>query len=107
MDKEDADVPTKKVTDARIPLTDKQAMVYEYIKHYIQSNAVSPSWTDIKDDLGFCSFNLVTKYIVQLQKKGWITRPKFSKRSIKLIDGSGRAAKVRHNYCPECGRMFR
>ncbi len=71
-------------------LTEKQQAVYRFIRQYIETKAVSPSYDEIRRHFGLHSFQSVQKYLKQLERKGFIRVPgKNQKRVITLTEHGG------------------
>ena len=68
------------------PLTSKQAKVLKVIEDFIHRQGKPPSTTELKELLNISSLRTVSQYLSALQDKGYITRSKYQKRSIKLTD---------------------
>jgi repressor LexA len=56
-------------------LTKRQRAVFDFIKDYIQTHGVSPSYEEIRGHFGFGSYNSVQKHLKQLVAKGVIKTP--------------------------------
>lgn len=68
-------------------LTEKQKEFLGYISCYIDEWGRSPSFEEICSHFGFGSYNTVTTYLMALERKGYIRRPrkKNQKRAIEVI----------------------
>lgn len=75
-------------------ITSKQKRVLDNIQLYIQAKGEPPTLEELRKNLGFKSLRTVTQYLEALEKKGFITRRKFSRRNIELraVDAEGRTA---------------
>jgi len=77
---------------AHVNLTEKQQAVYRFIRQYIETRDVSPSYDEIRRHFGLQSFQSVQKYLKQLERKGFVRVPgKNQKRAITLIERGGTA----------------
>jgi repressor LexA len=56
-------------------LTKRQRVVFDFIKDYIQTHGVSPSYEEIREHFGFGSYNSVQKHLKQLVAKGVVKTP--------------------------------
>ncbi len=65
-------------------LTGKQKRVLDNIRLYIRAKGEPPTLDELRKNLGFQSLRTVTQYLEALERKGYITRHKFSRRSIEL-----------------------
>lgn len=68
-------------------LTEKQKRVYQFIKSYIDTHDIAPTYEEIKACLGFRSISTVFDHIKTLEKKGFITKGGLNqKRSLQLVN---------------------
>ncbi len=68
-------------------LTQKQRAVYEFVKGYIETRGIAPSYEEIRKAFRFRSYNSVQKHLKRLEEKGYITSPwKNRKRALELVD---------------------
>lgn len=68
-------------------LTEKQKRVYQFIKDYIDSFKIAPSYEEIKNHFGFKSISTVFDHVRTLEKKGVISKGGINKkRSLQLIN---------------------
>ena len=68
-------------------LTSKQRAVYDFIKGYIESRGIAPSYEEIRKAFRFRSYNSVQKHLKRLEEKGYLTSPwKNRKRALELVD---------------------
>jgi len=56
-------------------LTNRQQVVFEFIKGYIQTHGVAPSYEEIRRHFGFGSYNSVQKHLKSLVAKGYLKTP--------------------------------
>lgn len=71
-------------------LTPKQQAVYRFIRDYIESRGIAPSYDEIRKYFRFQSFQSVQKHLKQLERKGFIRIPgKNLKRAIVLVEHGG------------------
>ena len=76
-------------------LTERQKRVYRFIKEYIETNDMSPSYTEIKGHLGFKSLNAVHEHVDNLVRKGFIKKGLSNqKRSITLTEQKRSAVSI-------------
>lgn len=68
----------------RQSLTSKQKRVLDNIRLYIKAKGEPPTLEELRENLGFHSLRTVTQYLEILERKGYIIRHKFSRRSIEL-----------------------
>jgi len=68
-------------------LTKRQQVVFEFIKGYIQTHGVSPSYEEIRRNFGFGSYNSVQKHLKNLVAKGFLKTPwDNQKRALTLVE---------------------
>ena len=68
-------------------LTKRQKVVFEFIKGYIQTHGVSPSYEEIRRNFGFGSYNSVQKHLKNLVAKGFLKTPwDNQKRALTLVE---------------------
>ncbi len=72
----------------REPLTDKERIVYDYIKASLKENGFSPSVRDIMGMLGIKSTSTVHGYIGKLEEKGYIYKENGKSRTLRTVDDS-------------------
>ncbi len=65
-------------------LTQRQQMVFDFIRRQIESSRNAPTIREIADEMGFRSPNGVNCHLVALEKKGLITRGENKSRAIQL-----------------------
>jgi len=76
-------------------LTGKQERVYRFIREYIDTHRIAPSYEEIKNHFGFKSVSTVFDYISTLEKKGYITRGGTNqKRSLQVINFGKRSVTI-------------
>ena len=56
-------------------LTKRQQVVFDFIKDYIQTHGVAPSYEEIRRNFGFGSYNSVQKHLKSLVAKGVLKTP--------------------------------
>ena len=77
-------------------LTDRQKAVYRYLKWYIETRNVSPTYDEIRHYFGFKSFQSVQKHLAQLERKGYIRIPERNRsRMITLVEHGGTTVVIR------------
>ncbi|MEK7798263.1 MAG: transcriptional repressor LexA, partial [Acidobacteriota bacterium] len=68
-------------------LTKRQQVVFDFIKGYIQTHGVAPSYEEIRRNFGFGSYNSVQKHLKSLVAKGFLKTPwKNQKRALTLAE---------------------
>ncbi len=70
---------------AKMPLTKNMEKVYRYIKEYIETNNISPSYDEILSALNMKSKSNVARYILNLEERGWILKEMYKARTLKLV----------------------
>jgi len=70
-------------------LTEKQKRVFEFIKDFIQTKGVSPTYEEIRRYFGFKSVRSVQKYVMQLEERGYIRIPVRNKSRMITITEHG------------------
>ena len=76
-------------------LTERQKLVYKFIKEYIERNDMPPSYIEIKEYFNFKSLNAVHDHLDNLVRKGFIRKGLSNqKRSITLTDRATRAVSL-------------
>lgn len=72
-------------TTPRIPATEKQRAVYEWIVRYRNSMGYIPSYREIMHRFGFRSTNAVTTNLRALERKGYLRLVPGKCRAIVLL----------------------
>jgi repressor LexA len=68
-------------------LTQRQRAVYDFVKGYIETRGIAPSYEEIRRAFRFRSYNSVQKHLKRLEEKGYVTSPwKNRKRALELVD---------------------
>ncbi len=68
-------------------LTKRQRAVFEFIRSYIKTHDVSPSYEEIRRHFGFASYNSVQKHLKTLVAKGLVKTPWGNrKRALTLVE---------------------
>src|SRR3989442_13745003 len=68
-------------------LTKRQQVVFDFIKGYIETHGVSPSYEEIRRNFGFGSYNSVQKPLKSLVAKGFLRTPwDNQKRALTLVE---------------------
>ncbi len=76
-------------------LTEKQKKIYNFIKEYIETNDMSPSFLEIQEYFSFKSLNAVYEHVDNLIRKGFINKgPSNQKRSITLTQQKKNAVSI-------------
>lgn len=76
---------TKTEDQKREALTDRQMLVYNYIRNRIANGRPAPTVREICDAFEIRSPNGVICHLRALVRKGWIERDNFIARSIRLV----------------------
>jgi len=71
-----------------VPLTQKEQMIFDYIKNKLQENGYSPSIRDIRTALNIKSTSTVHTYLERLERKGYIHKENGKSRTLRIDDGS-------------------
>lgn len=66
-------------------LKEKEKLVYDYIRKFIDTNSYPPSIRDILKDLNFKSTATVHSYVERLVEKGYIIKHDQKTRAIKIV----------------------
>jgi len=67
-------------------LTKKQKELYDYLKNYISSNEISPSFEEMKSAVNLKSKSGIHRLITSLEERGFIKRLKHKARAMEIID---------------------
>ncbi len=68
-------------------LTERQQAIYGFIKKYITTRGIAPSYEEIRKAFRFGSYNSVQKHLKRLEEKGVLKSPwKNRKRALELIE---------------------
>ena len=68
-------------------LTRRQQVVFEFVKGYIRTHGIAPSYEEIRRHFGFGSYNSVQKHLKQLVAKGYLRTPwENQKRALTLVE---------------------
>jgi len=68
-------------------LTEKQKRIYRFIREYIDTHEIAPSYDEIRAHFDFKSLSTVFDHIRTLEKKGYISRGGSNqKRSLQLVE---------------------
>jgi len=68
----------------KLPLTKKQNEVYKKLMRFISKNGYSPTVRELQKEIKASSQSIVFEYLERLQSKGWISKERYSQRSIKI-----------------------
>ena len=69
-------------------LSEKERVIFEYLKERITSDGFSPSVRDIQSALKIKSTSTVFDYLNRLEQKGYITKENSKSRTLRLVDNS-------------------
>jgi repressor LexA len=68
-------------------LTERQRAIYDFLKTYITTHGIAPSYEEIRRAFRFGSYNSVQKHLRRLEEKGVLRSPwKNRKRALELIE---------------------
>ena len=67
-------------------LTKKQKELFDYLKHYISNNQISPSFEEMKEAVNLKSKSGIHRLISSLEERGFIKRLKHKARAMQIID---------------------
>ena len=68
------------------PLTPNEKKVLEFIEQHFSVKGFAPSFSEIKENFGFASFNSVQRYLQQLEDKGYLKVPGGNKkRALQIL----------------------
>ncbi len=77
-----------------LPLNENERKVLEFIESFFEQKGIAPSFTEIKNNFGFASYNSVQRYLKQLQSKQYLHLPGGNqKRASVLLRSSASARK--------------
>lgn len=68
-------------------LTRRQQEILDWIVAYIAANGESPTLRELADGFDFPAPSYVREHLNALERKGWISRRKQKKRSIRVLKG--------------------
>lgn len=68
----------------KVPLSDRQQRMLEYIAEYIYVRGYPPSMRNIRDGVGFKSTDTVKYQLGRLEAMGYLQRDRETARSIRL-----------------------
>jgi len=70
-----------------VDLTERQRAIYDFIKDYIGTRGMAPSYEEIRRAFRFGSYNSVQKHLKRLEEKGVLKSPWGNrKRALELVD---------------------
>ncbi len=67
-------------------LTKKQKELFDYLKEYISSNQISPSFEEMKEAVNLKSKSGIHRLITSLEQRGFIKRLKHRARAMEIIE---------------------
>lgn len=73
----------------RLPLTERQTQVFEFIRSYLRAHSRPPTIVEIGRGLGIASSNGVHRLVVALETKGYVRRRRNEARGLSLVDDDG------------------
>ena len=74
------------MSQVKIPMTQKQILVYNFIKNYLQQNGLMPMQSEIQEHFGLKSLSTIQFHLKALEERGWIPRLPNRQRAIALSD---------------------
>lgn len=74
------------MTNKRLPLTDRQMEIYEFVRQMIQGEGRPPTMREIGEAFEIRSTNGVREVLSVLEKKGYIRREPYLSRGIELVE---------------------
>jgi repressor LexA len=78
--------------DVVLPLNENEKKILQFIEGFFEQKGIAPSFTEIKTNFGFASYNSVQRYLKQLQTKKYLHLPGGNqKRAIVLLRSSANA----------------
>ena len=86
-------------------VTKKQKEVFDYIKHYSNSEGISPTQKEIKEHFGFKSFGSVQRYLKYLQEENLISVEWNGRRGIQLNSPSNIPSENETSFLPLLGEI--
>lgn len=93
---EESGTPLTVVVEDRIPLTDRQREIYDFIVKRFRATQQAPSLREIMARFEFGSTNAVSCHLASIARKGWIEMGgKAKSRAIRILPQGG--------CCPLCG----
>ena len=72
-------------------LTRKQKELFDYLKEYISSNEISPSFEEMKQAVNLKSKSGIHRLITSLEQRGFIKRLKHKARAMEIIEKNSNA----------------
>lgn len=79
-------------------MTSQQARAYEFIRHYWGEHKRSPSYEELKIEIGLASKAAVHRIVHGLESRGFVITQRYKARSITI-----RSTDIR---CPNCQHCF-
>lgn len=81
--------------NVRLPLTDRQQQVYDFIVRFTRERGMPPSVRETAAAIGSKNPTGALCHLAALQKKGWITRQARTDRGTRPTEPA---------KCPHCGK---
>lgn len=75
-------------------MTEQQARLFAFIKSFVACRGYSPSYDDMRLQMGFASKSGISRLVTGLVEAGKVTRRPFRARGIEL---------AQPKTCPHCG----
>ena len=82
---------SKRLAKKKLPLTDRQRRIYEFIRDRIHAESRPPTMREIGERFDIRSTNGVRDVLVVLEKKGYIRKTPYLSRGIELTDTTAAA----------------
>jgi len=87
-------------------LSDRQQMIYDFIKSEVEVKGYPPSVREIAKAVGLASSSTVHGHLERIEKKGYIRRDPTKPRAIEILDRStSNATKDMARYVPVIGKV--
>jgi SOS-response transcriptional repressor LexA len=87
------------------PLTCRQRAVLDYIIAYQRARGYGPSIREIARHFGIRSPNGIVAHLTGLEAKGWIERPDYTARGIRVLAGSADGPNGTPSVATRAGRV--
>jgi len=86
-------------------LTEKQATFLAFLKEYLEDKGYPPTVREIMNGLNLSSTNIIRKYLIILERKGYIKRQGNSSRAIEIVGLSDKDKYEETRHVPVAGRV--
>lgn len=85
-----SDAPPPRKTQGIRKITKREALIFCFIRDFIDDNQMPPTQQDIAEKMGFSSPNSVTDHLASLVRKGYIEKLPHKARGIKITEVGAR-----------------